>query len=104
MSAQPSLFDAVRPLSLEERFEHFRRSNVRLVAAIERDVLQRVDGGARYLSMRRIFEDFRGYGTPEPGTRWRLNNDLTAPMARWLIARHPHLAPIIRLRKSKVDA
>jgi len=93
----------MRSMSLEDRWWYFKQSNWSLVSAMEMDVLRRFDDGATYISMRRIFEEYRGRAAAEPGSEHQLNNDFTAPFGRWLIDRHPELRSVIRLRRSKLD-
>jgi hypothetical protein len=106
---QPSLFEPpppehLRNMPLEERWWFFKASNGPLLRHIEERALRMVDDGYRRISVKLLFELARGEAKRDPGATWNLNNDYTAPCARWLIARHPHLSEFIRIRPSKVDA
>lgn len=105
---QPTLFappepEHMRSMSLEDRWYFFKIANWQLVQAMESDVVRRFHDGATYISIARIFEEYRGRGKAEPGSDIGLNNDFRAPFARWLIERHPELKAVIRTRQSKLD-
>ena len=105
----PTLFDTVplvAPTSPQGRFDRFVRENPEVMAQIEALALRKFRAGATRLSAKQIFEEIRATAPVHKpdDARWRLNNNWTSFVARWLIARNVELDGYFELRKARVDA
>ena len=102
---QDSLFDSAvvvtpRKMTTEEAWATFvQRNGWFLPALAERaHELQRL--GATRISVKQLFEEFRGR-VDDQGTTWRLNNSWSALAARQLVERYPDLAPLFAMRRRR---
>jgi hypothetical protein len=105
-ATQPTLFE-IQPIyeemSLDERWWFFSASNTSVTRDIGERALRMADDGYRRVSVKLLFELVRGEAQRVEGSKFHLDNSPTAPCARWLIRRHPHLADLIEVRPSKAD-
>lgn len=84
--------------SIEERWQAFNAANPHVFAEALRIARTWLARGDRYISVKAIFETLRtSVSTTGEGGR-RLNNDMTAPLSRALIAAEPRLVGVIELR------
>lgn len=93
MSTQFDFFDAPRGVPGD------------VAAAFERFAFEVISMGFEHYSADAVLHRVRWHFTIEKGVRtFKCNNNWTAKLARWFIARHPHRADFFALRRSKEDA
>lgn len=115
MSDQLSLFDrrAATPdpassrgepaeLTIDERWERFAVSNPHVLVAALQIARAWLERGDQYISAKAIMENLRVAKHKVTGDGgYKLNNDFTAPMARWLVQNEPKLDGVIRFRERR---
>lgn len=101
---QPATPAATADLTPEAEFALWRERNANAVEYITRLSISNARRGARRLSMKSMFEAARAAGafgdstTTEP---FRLNNNRTAQMSRWVMERHPVLDGLFATRRRR---
>jgi hypothetical protein len=108
--SQPTLdFDAV-PVVLPEgsiaaRFDRWVRENPELVPRLADAALRLKRQGRKHYGVKKFFEDLRWDDVPTPvradGSRFKINNSYTAPMARLLMERYPELDGFFETRERR---
>lgn len=93
-------------LSIDERFDRFATRNPHVLTAALQIARDWLDRGDTYISTKAILENLRVQRTVNGATvkgdgGFRLNNDFSAPLARWLIAQDKRLDGVLRLRERK---
>ena len=84
--------------SKEERFQEFVRQNPKFIQwLIDKALVDKMLG--RRGSMKRYFEEARDDKTIDYNGPYRLNNDFTSLMARYLMDREPGLAGFFETRE-----
>ena len=93
----------MRKLPLEERFPLWLERNPHIVEHITRIALSAAHRGAKRQSMKAIFESIRASASVDNGgpVPWRLDNSMTALMARHIVARHPELEGQFEFRQRR---
>lgn len=85
--------------TLQERFEMWRCENPEIVARVKAVALSLKRNGHSRWGMKAIFEYIRfETALREKGGRFKLNNDYTSCLARWLMEREPELAGFFSTR------
>lgn len=105
-AADPVKKDEDADLSIDERFARFATGNPHVLTAALQIAQDWLANGRSYISVKAIYENLRVRTKHESVTRekdvpFKLNNDFTAPLARWLIAQDSRLEGVLRLRERK---
>ncbi len=92
-----------RKPTIEERFASWSLANAHVLAELLRLARVRIAEGATFISTKALWEACRVSLSAGKDGGYKLNNDFTAPAARWLIAQDVRLSNVIetRTRKSK---
>jgi hypothetical protein len=78
----------------------------RAIAIFERMALARAQARQRF-GMKALVEAVRWHYAierTEQDADWKLNNNITAYLARWLVAKHPQIGNCIEMRKVRSEA
>lgn len=90
---------------IQQAFEAWERSNPCMLLSIIGHAKLLASEGCPRISTKYLLEWAR-YETHEHAEHhdeYVINNDFSAPLARYLVAMEPSLAPLIDVRRSKVD-
>lgn len=111
MSDQLNLFDRRAPApepaedatpSIDERWNAFAARNPHVLEGALQIARAWLDRGDEYISAKAIMENLRIAKHKVTGDGgYKLNNDFTAPMARWLVQNEPRLEGVIRFRERR---
>jgi hypothetical protein len=85
-------------LTRAESFTLFQERNPHVLDTLLTLARARMNGGSRYISVKSLWEELRVWTRVNRDGEFKLNNNHTASAARWLIAKEPRLAEVIRLR------
>lgn len=103
--ANPCACNESADLTIDQRFELFATGNKHVLQAALELARKWLAEGRSYVSAKAIYEVLRNQVRSEEVVAgrdaYKLNNDFTAPLARWLIAQEPKLDGVIRLRERK---
>ena len=84
--------------SIEERFVSWSQANRHVLVEMLRLARAWLDRGDGFISSKALWEACRiSLGAGKEGG-YKLNNDFTAPAARWLLEQEPRLVGVIELR------
>lgn len=92
--------------TIDARFEQFSTSNPHVLTAALQIAQEWLARGDTYISTKAILENLRvqrtiGGATVQGDGGYRLNNDFSAPLARWLVAQDRRLDGVLRMRERK---
>ena len=90
-----------RKLTIEERFASWSIANAHVLAELLRLARVRIEEGATFISTKALWEACRVSLSANKDAGYKLNNDFTAPAARWLIAQDVRLSNVIEIRRRK---
>ncbi len=89
-------------LSIEDRWTEFAARNPHVLAGALQIARAWLERGDRYISAKAIMENLRVSKRIISGDGgYKLNNDFTAPLGRWLVQHEPKLEGVIRFRERK---
>lgn len=105
MMTQATL-DFTRPLTLNERYEEFKRLNPHILDLLEDKIAYMVASGATRIGIAKVVEDLRSdkkFLTTRGYEEFKFNNSFRAPYATEILERNPQWRNIIevRVRKAK---
>jgi hypothetical protein len=87
--------------SIADRFASWALANRHVLDEMLRIARRQLESGAEYISTKALWEACRvSLGADREGG-YRLNNDFTAPAARWLLEQEPRLVGVIELRQRR---
>lgn len=90
------------PPGHEAEFRHFIQHNPHLVERIEHEALRAKRSGWKHYAVKTLFEFIRHHTNLEQGpdgSGFKLNNNYTSRMARYLMAKNPELRGFFETRK-----
>lgn len=89
---------ASRP-TIEERWQSWSVANRHVLVELLRLAREHLSRGARFVSVKKLWEECRVSLSASKDGGHKLNNDFTAAAARWLIDQEPRLAGVMKTRK-----
>lgn len=87
--------------TIEQRWQAWSKANSHVLSELLRLARAHLEVGTRYLSVKALCEECRVSLAAAREGGYRLNNDFTAPAARWLVNVEPRLAGVIRTRRRR---
>ncbi|MGN6107258.1 MAG: hypothetical protein ACTHU0_19275 [Kofleriaceae bacterium] len=87
--------------SIDKRFSTWAKHNPRVLRTLLAMARRKVRAGAKRVSVKALWEQARSKLRVQRTGRYKLNNDYTAPAARWLIAKEPRLIGAIEMRRRR---
>ena len=93
--------DKPAKLTIEQRFAAWSTANAHVLDEMLRLAREQLDAGATFISTKALWEACRvSLGAGKDGG-YKLNNDFTAPAARWLLEQEPRLVGVVQLRQRR---
>ena len=93
------------PETIEQRWDAFATRNPHVLTAALEIARAWLERGDKYISAKAIMENLRVRNIKGGEVRgdggYKLNNDFTAPLGRWLVQHEPKLDGVIRFRERK---